>query len=84
MQKLGISEAALQMLDRFGANAELEAGDEMDRALEQEDADDFDRWRSIAVAIAALNRQCPTIRAAQDQLKEPVFLVRAGRDLAPG
>jgi hypothetical protein len=79
MQEPGSLEAALQMLDRFGVNAEFQAGDEMDRALELGDEDSFDKWRLIGETIAALSRRSPTISLAQDQPAEAVLLVHAGR-----
>ena len=61
MQEPGTLEAALQMVDRFGASAEFQAGDEMDKALEVGDAGGFDKWRLIAETIAALTSRGPTI-----------------------
>jgi hypothetical protein len=60
-------EAAMEMVDRFGVNAELQAGEEMDRALEVGDAGSFDKWRLIAETIAALSRRGPTVSIARDQ-----------------
>jgi len=79
MQEPGTLEAALQMMDRFGANAEFQAGDEMDKALEVGDAGGFDKWRLIAETIAALCSRGPTIGVAQDQPAEAILLVPAGR-----
>ena len=68
MRESGTLEAAMQMVDRFGVNAELQAGEEMDRALEVGDAGSFDKWRLIAETIAALSRRSLTVSIARDQL----------------
>ena len=67
MREPGTLEAAMQMVDRFGVNAELQAGDEMDRALQVGDASSFEKWRLIAETIAALSRRGPTVSIARDQ-----------------
>jgi hypothetical protein len=68
MREPGTLEFAMQMVDRFGVNAELETGDEMDRALEVGDAGSFDKWRLIAETIAALSRRSPTVSIARNHL----------------
>lgn len=84
MQGSGTLEAALQMMDRFGVNAEFQAGDEMDRALELGDAGGFDKWRLIAETITALSRRRPIVGIAQNQPVEAGLLFPAGRNLASG
>ena len=56
MQEAEILDAAFQLLDQFRGNAELRAGEEMDRAMERGDTASFDRWRGRwhggAIALA--------------------------------
>jgi hypothetical protein len=52
MQEAEILDAAFQLLDQFRGNAELRAGEEMDRAVERDDAAAYDRWRRIAEIFA--------------------------------
>src|ERR1700755_2243852 len=84
MQEVDVLEAAFQMLDQFRGNAELRAGEEMDRAVERGDDASFDRWRLIAQTIVAhRGRQYPLVQVEEDRPAEPVRLVRAGAGLVP-
>jgi|GEM_PF-6964117 len=84
MEEDDVLEAAFQMLDQFRGNAELRAGEEMDRALERGDAASFDRWQLIARAIfAARGRRYPVIQVEEEQPAEIVVLAQpAGSRLA--
>ena len=84
MQEAEILDAAFQLLDQFRGNAELRAGEEMDRAMERGDAVNFERWRQIAQTIvAARSRRYPVTQVEEEQPAETVRLVRAGSRLAP-
>ena len=84
MQEAEILDAAFQLLDQFRGNAELRAGEEMDRALERGDGASFDRWRQIAeIIVAARGRRYPVTEAAEDPPVETVQRVRARAIFAP-
>jgi len=84
MQEAEILDAAFQLLDQFRGNAELRAGEEMDRALERGDAVSFERWQRVAQTIvAARGRRYPVIQAEEDPPAETVVRVRAGSSFAP-
>ena len=83
MQEAEILDAAFQLLDQFRGNAELRAGEEMDRAVERGDAISFDRWRQVAQTIvAARGRRYPLIQV-EEEPAETVPRLRAGSRLAP-
>jgi hypothetical protein len=84
MQEAEILDAAFQLLDQFRGNAELRAGEEMDRAMERGDTVSFDRWRRIAeIIVAARGRRYPVIEAEEDPPVEAVQRVRARVIFAP-
>ena len=84
MQEAEILDAAFQLLDQFRGNAELRAGEEMDRAAERGDATSFEHWRLVAQTIvAARGRRYPVIQAEEDPPAETVVRVRAGSSFAP-
>jgi hypothetical protein len=84
MQEAEILDAAFQLLDQFRGNAELRAGEEMDRAVERGDALDFDRWRQIAQTIvAARGRRYPVIQVEEVPPAEAVLRVPTGSSFAP-
>jgi len=84
MQEAEILDAAFQLLDQFRGNAELRAGEEMDRAMERGDTASFDRWRRVAETIvAARGRRYPVIEAEEDPLVETVRRVRARAIFVP-
>ena len=84
MQEAEILDAAFQLLDQFRGNAELRAGEEMDRAVERGDAISFDRWRQVAQTIvAARGRRYPLIEVEEDPPVEIVRRIRARSLLAP-
>ena len=62
-------EIVFQLIDRFGANAEHIAGDEIEKALQLGDADSFNEWCLIAETIAALNRENRSFDIEQEQIK---------------
>jgi len=83
MQEAEILDAAFQLLDQFRGNAELRAGEEMDRAVEREDAISFDRWRQVAeIIVAARGRRYPLIQVEEAPV-EIVPRLRAESRLAP-
>jgi len=83
MQEAEILEAAFQLLDQFRGNAELRAGEEMDRAVERGDAISFDHWRLVAQTIvAARGRRYPLVQV-EEEPAETVLRVPAGSRLAP-
>jgi hypothetical protein len=80
MEEDDVLEAAFQMLDQFRGNAELRAGEEMDRALERGDDASFDRWQMVARAIiAARGRRYPVIQVEEERPAETILLVRPAR-----
>ena len=84
MQEAEILDAAFQLLDQFRGNAELRAGEEMDRAMERGDTVSFDRWRRVAeIIVAARGRRYPVIEAEEDPPVETVQRVRAQAMFAP-
>ena len=84
MQEAEILDAAFQLLDQFRGNAELRAGEEMDRAVERGDAVAYDRWRRVAeIIVAARGRRYPVIEAEEDPPVETVLRVRARAIFAP-
>jgi len=83
MQEAEILDAAFQLLDQFRGNAELRAGEEMDRAVERGDAISFDRWRQVAQTIvAARGRRYPLVQVEEDPPAETVVRLRAGSSFA--
>jgi len=83
MQEAEILDAAFQLLDQFRGNAELRAGEEMDRALERGDEASFDRWRLVAQTIvAARGRRYPLVQV-EEEPAETVLRPRMGSRLAP-
>ncbi len=84
MQEAEILDAAFELLDQFRGNAELRAGEEMDRAMERGDAAGFEHWQRVAQTIvAARGRRYPVIQVEEEQSAETVRLVGAGSRLAP-
>ena len=84
MQEAEILDAAFQLLDQFRGNAELRAGEEMERAMERGDTVSFDRWRQVAQTIvAARGRRYPLIEVEEDPPVEIVRRIRAQSLLAP-
>ncbi|HEY8255086.1 MAG TPA: hypothetical protein VIG39_10620 [Rhizomicrobium sp.] len=84
MQEAEILDAAFQLLDQFRGNAELRAGEEMDRAVERGDAAGYDHWRRVAeIIVAARGRRYPVIEAEEDPPVEAVLRVRARAIFAP-
>jgi hypothetical protein len=84
MQEAEILDAAFQLLDQFRGNAELRAGEEMERAMERGDTVSFDRWRQVAQTIvAARGRRYPLIEVEEDPPVEIVRRIRARSLLAP-
>lgn len=83
MQEAEVLDAAFQLLDQFRGNAELRAGEEMDRALERGDAAGFDHWRQVAQTIvAARGRRYPLVQVEEDPPAETVLLPRTQSRLA--
>jgi hypothetical protein len=68
IEKFETLEFVFQMMDRFGVNAELRAGDEMGKALELGDVGGFNEWCLIAETIATLRR---TNLRSSDELDQP-------------
>jgi len=84
MQEAEILDAAFQLLDQFRGNAELRAGEEMDRAVERDDAAGYDSWRRIAeVIVAARGRRYQVMEAEEDPPVETVLRIRARAIFAP-
>jgi len=68
----------------FGAPIEPWTGEEMDRAVERDDAAGYDRWRRIAeVIVAARGRRYPVMEAEEDPPVETVLRIRARAIFAP-
>lgn len=76
---------ASEMIEQFGSNAELLAGEKMDAALQADDRDGYDEWSLVAKAIALLTRHHPepaTVKAkskAKTQAAEEPGLLKRMR-----
>lgn len=63
---------ASEMIEQFGEQAELLAGEHMDAALRADDRDRYDEWCLVAKAIALLTRHHPEpVKAKTKAKKKP-------------